>query len=146
MERCLSLSGVVNTAVRPGCHSSDSDRKSSSCWEEDLDLLQLGRRCGLPELQEGGLAVDIVVFHVCLRSPVNQDSWGGCDSSHYSAAHISPYELGREVTQPPLFSLEAAPARRRALTCSSKLSSSLLLGPSSGSVSAATPHACSFLA
>lgn len=42
-----------------------------------------------PELQEEGLASDIVVFHVCLRGPVNQDSWGGCNSSHYSAAHIS---------------------------------------------------------
>lgn len=89
MEKCLSVAVVVNTAVRAGCHSSYGGHvndKSSSCWKEDLDLLQLGWP---PELQEGGLAYDIVVFHVCLRSPVNQDSWGGCDSSHYSPAHIS---------------------------------------------------------
>lgn len=98
-----------------------------------------------PDLQEGGQACDIVVGHVCLRSPVNQDSWGGCDSSYYSAAHIRHMKL--EGKQPsPLFSLEAAPVDRRALTRSSKLSSCLLVVLSSSSMSTAAPHVCSLLA
>lgn len=61
----------------------------SSCWKEDLDLLQLRRLQGRSSCRKTAWPVISCFFCVCLRGPVNEDSWGGCHSSHYSTACIS---------------------------------------------------------
>lgn len=101
---------------------------SSSCWEENTAACSCTASLA-PRAAGKGPACGPVVFHICLRSPVTLDSWEGCDSSHYSPAHIS--HLNWEGKWPSLpFSLDAALGHSRTLTRSLELSSSLLSGPS----------------
>lgn len=119
-------------AIRSWINSSTGEQMSSSCWEENAAAKALWA----PELQEKAQPV-VPLFFIFLREALRLDSWEGCDSSHYSPAHIS--HLNWEGKWPSLpYSLDAVPGHRRTLTRSSELSSSLLSEPSLSSVTTHT--------
>lgn len=132
----LGLIRLFILAGRSEIHSSSSKQMSSSCWEENTAACSCTASLA-PRAAGKGPACGPVVFHICLRSPVTLDSWEGCDSSHYSPAHIS--HLNWEGKWPSLpFSLDAALGRRGTLTRSLELSSSPLSGPSLSCAAART--------
>lgn len=119
MGEFSSVAGLANPAVRPGYHNSCSKglpvAAGSKTWIFGSWIRAAGK----------GLACDIVV---CLRGPATLGQLGRMwFLPLFHGAH-KPYELeGKWPSR--LLSLDADPDHCRALTCSSRLSNSLLLGP-----------------
>lgn len=104
IEKHSSLAWAVDTAVRPWCHGSycePIDQMSSSCWKEELALLAAGPTPCSPELQEGALAGDILVFLSVWEALWTRTAGGMWFLPLFCSTHHT-CKRGREVTQPSL--------------------------------------------